>query len=171
MRWAAAVLLVALAGFVGRVADPGPLSAAVVARCNPAQLTVGHFSWVSPITGVNMSGVRVTNLGPRACVLAGSPSVSVSGRGLPAVRAIPNAYGLGELNEGVIHVLSGRWASLLFATSHSCAPSPTTAYDRMSIHIGRRTFHTMIPHTLRFWVNPACPPSVSRYLRGSHLSR
>src|SRR5207253_853577 len=107
------------------VASPGQL-ARTVPLCDAKNLGVGRPNWVSPITGVDMSGVRVTNVGLRSCMLVGWPHVVAIAQGLPPVVAVRGAYGLTAPNTRPVKLTlrpSG-WVSVLFAVSHSCQ-SPT----------------------------------------------
>lgn len=166
------------------VTSRGQLERAVPS-CEAKNLRVGRPSWVSPITGVNMSGVRVTNVGPRSCELFGWPHVIAVSKGLRSVVAIHGAYGLTAPNESPVDLTLRplRWASVLFAVSHSCEPPPAHTYDRLVVTIRGRQFAVALPartwsadpglrgFDLRMAVNPSCPPAVSPYLSGVHLSR
>ena len=161
----------------GELAHAAPL-------CDAKNLRVGRPSWVSPITGVNMSGVRVTNVGSRSCRLVGWPEVIAVARGLPSVVAVLGAYGLTPPNEPPVKmtIRPSGWVSVLFAVSHSCEPPPTHIYERLVITIRGRTFAVALPERtrsatrslrgfdLRMAVSLSCPPAVSPYLSGAHLS-
>jgi hypothetical protein len=155
--------------------DPAPL-------CDAGNLRVGRPRWVSPITNVNMSGVRVTNIGSRLCRLVGWPSVVAVGKGLPSVAAVPGAYGLAAvLRTRPVTLRPSGWASVLFAVSHSCEPQPIHLYDRLILTIQGRRFAVSLPRRsqsdpaypgadLQMRVGPRCPPAVSPYTLGVHLS-
>jgi hypothetical protein len=161
----------------GELADTAPL-------CNANALRVGRPSWVSPLTGVNMSGVRVTNIGSHSCQLVGWPQVIATAAGLPSVVGVRGAYGLTPPNTrpAKITIRPSGWASVLFAVSHSCEPQPTHLYDRLVITIQGREFAVALPartrsadpnfrgFDLRMAVSPSCPPAFSPYLLGVHLS-
>jgi hypothetical protein len=161
----------------GDLADTAP-------PCDAKNLRVGRPSWVSPITGVNMSGVRVTNIGSRSCKLVGWPHVIALAKGLPSVVAVPGAYGLTPPNTPPVKmtIRPSGWASVLFAVSHSCEPPPAHNYDRLLVTIRGRMFAVALPERtrsvnpnlrgldLRMAVSPSCPPAVSPYLSGVHLS-
>lgn len=158
----------------GELADAAPL-------CDAKNLRVGRPSWVSPITGVKMSGVRVTNIGLRSCTLVGWPHVIAIAKGLPSVVAVPGAYGLTPPNEPPMKmtIRPTGWASVLFAVRNSCEPPPAHTYDRLVMTIRGRTFAVALPERtrspnpgfdLRMAVSPSCPPAVSPYLSGVHLS-
>jgi hypothetical protein len=151
--------------------------------CDGTNLRVGRPSWVSPISQVNMSGVRVTNVGSRSCTLFGWPQVVALANGLPSVVAVRGAYGLTPPNEPPVRLTlrpSG-WVSVLFAVSHSCEPMPAHIYDRLVVTIRGRRFAVALPATtrsanrsfrgfdLRMAVSPSCPPAVSPYVSGVHL--
>lgn len=146
---------------------------------------MGRPDWVSPITQVSMSGVRVTNVGSRACTLDGWPRVVAVAKGLPSVVAARGAYGLTPPNQPSVKLTlrpSG-WVSVLFAVSHSCEPMPAHIYDRLVVTIQGRTFAVALPERtrsaspgfrgfdLRMAVSPGCPPAVSPYVSGVHLPR
>jgi hypothetical protein len=131
-----------------------------------------------------MSGVRVTNVGPRSCKLVVWPRVIAIATGLPSVVAIDDAYGLTPPNEPPVNltIRTFGWASVLFAVSHSCEPPPAHTYDRLVLTIRGREFSVALPVSsrssdpnlrgfdLRMAVSPSCPPAVSPYLSGVHLS-
>jgi hypothetical protein len=152
--------------------------------CDGKNLRVGRPSWVSPITQVNMSGVRVTNIGSRSCTLVGWPHVIAIAKGLPSIVAARGAYGLTPPTEPPVKltIRPSGWASVLFAVSHSCEPQPAHIYDRLVMTIRGREFAVALPERtrsadpglrgfdLRMAVSPSCPPAVSPYLSGVHLS-
>jgi hypothetical protein len=152
--------------------------------CDAKNLRVGRPSWVSPITGVNMSGVRVTNVGSRSCTLVGWPHVLAIAKGLPSVVAVRGAYGLTPPNTppAKMTIRPSGWASVLFAVRHSCEPPPAHNYDRLVMTIRGRKFAVALPartrspnpdlrgFDLRMAVSPSCPPAVSPYLSGVHLA-
>jgi len=151
--------------------------------CDAKDLRVGRPSWVSPITQVNMSGVRVTNVGSRTCRLDGWPHVIAVAKGLPSVVAVRGAYGLTPRNEPPVklRIRPSGWVSVLFAVSHSCEPMPAHTYDRLVMTIRGRRFAVVLPERtrsanrsfrgfdLRMAVSPSCPPAVSPYVSGVHL--
>ena len=161
----------------GDLTDTAPL-------CDAKYLRVGRPSWVSPITGVKMSGVRVTNIGPRSCKLVGWPHVIAMAKGLPSVVAVRGAYGLTPPNEPPVKltIRPSGWASVLFAVRNSCEPPPAHTYDRLVMTIRGRKFAVALPERtrsanrslrgfdLRMAVSLSCPPAVSPYLSGVHLS-
>jgi hypothetical protein len=152
--------------------------------CDAKYLRVGRPSWVSPITGVKMSGVRVTNIGPRSCKLIGWPHVIAMANGLPSVAAVRGAYGLTPSNESPVKltVRPSGWASVLFAVRNSCEPPPAHTYDLLVMTIRGQKFAVALPERtrsanpslrgfdLRMAVSLSCPPAVSPYLSGVHLS-
>jgi hypothetical protein len=160
-----------LAGCGGSATSATPL-------CGAKNLRVGRPTWVSPITGVNMSGVRVTNVGSRSCELAGWPHVVATANGLPSVVAVEGAYGLTVPNTPPVKLTIRPlgWASVLFAVSHSCEPQPAHRYDRLVLTIRGREFAVALPararsanpsfrgFDLRMAVSPSCPPAVSPFL-------
>jgi hypothetical protein len=187
------IVAVGLLAGCGGSATSKPPTAPVTSRgeladtallCDAKNLRVGRPSWVSPITGVNMSGVRVTNVGSRSCRLVGWPRVIAVAKGLASVVAVRGAYGLTPSNEPPVKLTMGplRWVSVLFAVSHSCEPPPTHTYDRLVMTIRGRRFAVALPERtrsanpgfrgfdLRMAVSPSCPPAVSPYLSGVHLS-
>jgi hypothetical protein len=131
-----------------------------------------------------MSGVRVTNVGSRSCKLVGWPHVIAVAKGLPSVVAVRGAYGLTAPNEPpvVLTIRPSGWVSVLFAVSHSCEPPPAHTYDRLVMTIRGRKFAVTLPgrtrsadpnfrgFDLRMAVSPHCPPAVSPYVPGVHLS-
>ena len=179
-------LLIVVAGLLAGCGGSGTSTppAHTASLCGADNLRVGRPSWVSPITGVNMSGVRVTNVGSRSCTLVGRPHVIATAKGLPSVDAVPGAYGLTAPNTtpAKMRLRPSRWASVLFAVSHSCEPPPTHSYDHLVITIRGRKFAVVLPKRtraanpdlrgfdLRMAVSPSCPPAVSPYLSGVHLS-
>jgi hypothetical protein len=165
------------------VTSPGEL-AHTAPLCEAKNLRVGRPSWVSPISQVNMSEVRVTNVGSRSCTLDGWPHVIAVAKGLPSVVAVRGAYGLTPPNEPPVKLTirpSGS-VSVLFAVSHSCEPMPAHSYDRLVMTIRGRRFPVALPEKtrsanrsfrgfdLRMAVSPNCPPAVSPYMSGVHLS-
>ena len=152
--------------------------------CDGKNLRVGRSSWVSPITGVKMSGVRVTNIGSRSCRLVGWPRAVAMAKGLPSVVAVRGAYGLTPPNEPPVRltIRPSGWASVLFAVRNSCEPPPAHIYDRLVVTIRGRKFAVALAERtrsadrsfrgfdLRMAVSPSCPPAVSPYLSGVHLS-
>jgi hypothetical protein len=110
--------------------------------CDAKNLRVSRPSWVSPITSVSMSGVRVTNSGSRSCKLVGWPHVVAIAQGLPSVVAVPGACGLSPPNRppAKMTIRPSGWASVLFAVSHSCEPPPAHHYDRLVMTIPGRKF-------------------------------
>jgi hypothetical protein len=104
--------------------------------------------------------------------------------GLPSVIAVQGAYGLtAPITPAVkLTIRPLGWASVLFAVSHSCEPPPAHRYDRLVMTIQRRRFAVALPDKtrspdpnlrgfdLRVAVSPSCPPAVSPYLSGVHLS-
>jgi hypothetical protein len=187
------IVAVGLLAGCGGSATSAPPTAPVTSRgelvhttppCDGKNLRVGRPSWVSPITGVNMSGVRVTNVGSRSCKLVGWPHVIARAKGLPSVVAVRGAYGLTPPNEPPVKltIRPSGWASVLFAVRHSCEPPPAHNYDRLVLTIRGRKFAVVLPKKtrsanpdlrgfdLRMSVSPSCPPAVSPYLSGVHLS-
>ena len=144
--------------------------------CDGRNLRVSGASWVSPISQVSMSGVRVTNIGARSCTLDGWPHVIAKAKGLPSVVAARGAYGLTPPNEPPVKLTmrpSGSVA-VLFAVSHSCRPIPMHTYGGLVMAIRGRTFIVALPKNargfdLRMAVSASCPPAVSPYLSGVHL--
>jgi hypothetical protein len=153
----------------GELADTAPL-------CDAKYLRVGRPSWVSPITGVK--------IGSRSCKLVGWSHVIAMAKGLPSVVAVRGAYGLTPPNEPPVKLTlrSSGWASVLFAVRSSCEPPPTHTYDRLVMTIRGRKFAVPLPERtrsanrslrgfdLRMAVSLSCPPAVSPYLSGVHLS-
>jgi hypothetical protein len=151
--------------------------------CDGRNLRVGRPHWVSPISQVNMSGVRVTNIGSRSCALDGWPRVVAVTKGLPSIVAARGAYGLAPPNEPPLKltIRPSGWVSVLFAVSHSCEPMPAEIYDRLVVTIRGREFAVALPERtpfvnpnlrrfdLRMAVSASCPPAVSPYLSGVHL--
>jgi hypothetical protein len=92
--------------------------------------------------------------------------------GLPSVDAVRGAYGLTAPHTPLakITLRPSGWASVLFAVSHSCEPPPVHSYDRLVITIRGRTFAVGLPERTRMAVSPSCPPAVSPFLSGVHLS-
>lgn len=195
MRFLALLLGVELLAGCGGSATSRPPAAPVTSGrelvhtaplCDGTNLRVGRLSWVSPITQVNMSGVRVTNIGSNSCMLVGWPHVVAVAKGLPSIVAARGAYGLTPPNEPPVKltIRPSGWASVLFAVSHrpSCEPQPTHTYDRLVMTIRGRRFAVALPRRtrsadpglrgfdLRMAVSPSCPPAVSPYLSGVHLS-
>jgi hypothetical protein len=139
---------------------------------------------VSPLTGVKMSGVRVTNVGVRLCKVTGWPHVVATANGLPSVEAVQDGYGLTALHirseELALRPLG--WAAVLFAVRNSCEPQPAHTYDRLVMTIRGRKFAVALPaktmsadrgprgFDLRMAVSPNCPLAVSPYLSGVHLT-
>ncbi|SRR6266567_2377474 len=186
------VLLIAavglLAGCGGSATRTPPVSsrgglAHAASQCGAKNLRVGKPGWVSPITQVNMSGVRVTNVGSHSCKLVGWPHVIATAKGLPPVTAVRGAYGLTPPNTPPVKmtIRPSGWASVLFAVSHSCEPQPRHSYDHLVMTIRGRKFAVALPERtqsanpdlrgfdLRMAVSANCPPAVSPYLPGVHL--
>ena len=152
--------------------------------CDGKNLRVGRPGWVSPITGVNMSGVQVTNTSSRVCRLVGWPLVVAVAKRLPRVVAAQGAYGLTPPSEppARLTIRPSGSVSVLFAVSHSCEPQPAHLYDRLVMTIRGRTFVVALPartrsanpgfrgFDLRMAVSPTCPPAVSPYVPGVHRS-
>jgi hypothetical protein len=160
----------------GELVHPTPL-------CDGKNLRVGRPSWVSPISQVNMSGVRVTNIGSRSCTLDGWPHVIAVAKGLRSVVAARGADGLTPPNAPPVKltIRPSGWVSVLFAVSHSCEPMPAHIYDRLVMTIRGRRFAVALPKStrsanpsfrgfdLRMPVSPTCPPAVSPYVSGVNL--
>lgn len=128
--------------------------------CASYDLRVSGPYWVSPITGVDMTGVRVTNIGNRTCALRGVPSVTAHAPGLPDVDAVPGAWGL-SLPFGTDVVLAPRKAAqVVFATSHNCFPSPPARYTDVTLSSEGAVLTFHLPRALRWAVDPTCPPGV-----------
>lgn len=192
MRFLALLLGVELLAGCGGASASAPPTASVAPSaelvhaasvCDGKNLRVGRPSWVSPLTQVTMSGVRVTNVGSRSCWLDGWPDVIAVAKGLPSVVAVRGGYGLTPPNEPPVKLTlrpSG-WVSVLFAVSHSCDPMPTRTYDRLVMTVRGRTFAVALPartrsanrsfrgFDLQMAVSPTCPPAVSPYVSGVHL--
>jgi hypothetical protein len=192
VRFLALFLGVLLLAGCGGTSAGRPPSAPVTSRgdlvgavppCEGNNLRVGRPSWVSPISQVNLSGVRVTNVGSRSCTLFGWPQVIAVAKGLPSVLAVRGAYGLTPPNEPPVKLTLHRsgWVSVLFAVSHSCEPMPTHIYNRLVMTIRGRRFAVALPartrsanrsfraFDLRMAASPSCPPALSPYLSGVHL--
>lgn len=192
MRLLPLLLGVVLLGACGGSATSSPTTGQVsssevvhsVSPCDGKNLRMGRPSWVSPISQVTLSGVRVTNIGLRSCTIDGWPRVIAIAKRLPSVVALHGAYGLTPPNEPPVKltIRPSGWAAVLFAVSHSCEPRPTHTYDGLVMTIRGRRFSIALPaksrstapgsrgFDLRMAVSPSCPPAVSPYLSGVHLS-
>ena len=156
-RFAAVVAALSAAGVAG-AAFAG--SGHAPDLCASYDLRVSHPYWVSPITGVDMSGVRVTNVGTRTCALRGIPSATARAPGLPAVDAVPGAWGLTPPFGTNVTLAPRKAAAVVFATSHNCWPAPRPRYADVTLTSEGTVLTFHLPRPLRWAIDPACPPGV-----------